>query len=508
VRRTLLASLCLLASAQTASAGLRFVKAELSVPGQILWGDSGDLDGDGLTDLVLSYQRGTGPESQRFLAVFFRSEQGWPPKPDLLLTAPAAAVLFDLGDALPSPGVEIVYLTSFGVMAQSVAGRHAGQASTIVRARTVAGPAEEEDFLRWDFFRSLGPGQGDVILVPTRGPLELWRLEEGTWKRWSKVKIQSFAYYDAESITYKAGRRGGGGARPFSLRVTTIVPTITLADQDGDARADLIATYEDRYAIHPMRPDGTISSTASQQRWLHMLTPEEQAARDTELTMDVQDIDGDGVADLSATKIGGGVTNLRSETRIYLGKKGGGFASSPVQVFKDSGFASIIRYIDLDGDGKNEMVHPFVEVSILSMSQVLLSSKMTLDLRIRKRSSSPGKLFEEDPVQSLDMIFGLDFSTGGALRGAAPIYGVDFDGDGKKDVIICKGSEELELHRGTKNGDEPFEDDGSITLSAPVSRETYAVPQRADGKGLVDIVVTYTDQPKRAGKAVVFIPQR
>lgn len=493
--------------AAEASAKLRFEKQELTAPGQLLWLDWGDLDGDGWTDLAISYHRGTGPESQRFIAVFFRSEKGYPARPDLMIAPPYNAAIFDLGDALPAPGVELVYLTQFGVTAQSLAGRKAGVPTAIVRSRTIVGPVEEEDLVRWDFLRTI-PGRGDVIVLPTRGPIELWKQENGSWKRWCKVEAQRWAYYDAESITFKGGRRGGGGARPFSLRMTTIVPTVTFLDNDGDGAADLIATYEDRVAVYPMRADGTISSTAAHTRWLQLLTREEQASRDTELTLDVQDVDGDGLADLSASKIGGGLTTLRSETRIHLGQRGGGFSGAPSQVFRDDGFATIVRYADVDGDGKNEMIHPHVGVSIMSMSQVLLSSKMTLDLRVRRLAPGSGKVFEEKPVQTLETVFGLDFSTGGALRGAAPIFGHDFDGDGKRDVILTQGSDELQLYRGLGKKDELFEDDGTITLSAPVSRETFAVPQRADGKGGIDVVLAYVDQAKRAGKILVFLHQR
>lgn len=493
--------LLLLLLPSVASAKVRFDKQDLQVPGQILWTDWADLDADGWTDLTVSYHRGAGPESQRFIAVFFRNATGYSPRPDLMIVPPSNAALYDLGDALPAPGVEILYFTTFGVYAQSVAGRKTTPPVSILRSRTAVGEAEEEDFVRWDFLRAL-PGRGEVLLVPARSAVELYRQENGAWKRFSKVQVPRYSYYDAESVTYKAGRRGGGGARPFSLRITQIIPTITLLDQTGDGAPDLIANYEDRVAVYPMRADGTISSTAAYQRWLRVLSREEITARDTEITIDVLDIDSDGIADLSASKIGGGVTTLKSETRIYLGKKGGGFSDEPSQVFRDSGFGTIVGYKDIDGDGKNEMVHPLVEVSILSMSQVLLSSKMTLDLRLRRLGG--GKVFQEKPVQEMETVFGFDFSSAGALRGISPIYGHDFDGDKRPDVILSQGAEELMFYRGVKDNSAFFDDDEFLTLNAPVTRETHAVPQR----GGVDLVLAYVDQPKRAGMITVFVPQK
>src|SRR5262245_8772561 len=123
--RSLVALAVLTAFGASAEAKPRFEKQELSVPGHIVSMDWGDLDGDGWTDLVVAYRRGIGPEATRFLAIFFRGPSGYPAKPDLMLNAPQGAAIFDLGDALPSPGDELVYLTSFGAVAQSLAGRRA-----------------------------------------------------------------------------------------------------------------------------------------------------------------------------------------------------------------------------------------------------------------------------------------------------------------------------------------------------------------------------------------------
>jgi hypothetical protein len=441
------------------------------------------------------------------LAIFFRSPTGWQPRPDLMLAAPQGAAIFDLGDALPAAGDEIVFMTSFGVMAQSLSGRRPAPPATIVRQRTLVSTPEEEDLIRWDFLRVLAPGQPPTMIVPSRGPVDFWRQDgSGAWKRWCKSRVPHQSFYDAESLTFKQGRRGGAGGRPFSLRMITVVPTITFADQTGDGIADLITTYEDRVAVHAARSDGTVSSTATYQRWLQFLSPQEQASRDTEMSLDVLDIDQDGIADLSATKIGGGITNLRSETRIYRGQSGGGFSPQPDQVFKDDNFAVIVRYVDLDGDGRLEMVHPEVEVSLFAMSQVFVSGKFGLDLRMRRRAApGSGKVFEEKPVQVLETVFGLDFSTGGAMRGMAPLGGLDFDGDGKNDILLSQGADRMELHRGLGGKGDFFDDDPSLTLSGPISRETYLVPHKPGGKGELDVVAAFVDQPKMVGKILVHV---
>ncbi|MCC7386179.1 MAG: VCBS repeat-containing protein [Deltaproteobacteria bacterium] len=505
--RILAGLLALVLVPAAAEAKARFEKQDIGVPGHILWLDWGDLDADGAVDLVVSYRRGLGPEAQRFLAVFFRSERGFASRPDLMLVAPTGSAIFDVGDALPSAGEEIVYLTRFGVFAQSLSGRRPAPPVSILRTRTILGAPEEEDLVRWDFLRPLVAKGPEHLVIPTRASLEIHRREptaNAAWKRIARIAIPQHSFYDAESQTFKQGRRGGAGGRPFSLRVTTIVPTLTFADQTGDGQPDLITTFEDRVAVYPMRADGTLSSTASFQRWLQLLTPDEQASRDTEISLDVVDVDGDGIADVSASKIGGGITNIHSETRIYGGIKGGGLTNAPLQVFKDDGFAVLVRYTDLDGDGKVEMVHPYVTVSLLAMSQVFVTGKFGLDLRIRRASAGNGRVFAPSPAQTIETVFGLDFSTGGGMRGMAPIHGIDFDRDGRPDLMLSQGAERMELHRG-QPGDEPFDDDAALTITAPISRETYAVPRHASGAPGTDIVIAYVDHPKLVGKLTVLL---
>lgn len=497
-----------------AEAKTRFEKREIGVPGRIYWLDWGDFDGDGLTDLVVSYGRGQGPEAGRFLGVFFRRPDGFSKEPDLRINAPNTAALFDVGDALPTPGDELVYMGRFGVFAQSLAGRKPGQLAAIVKTKTLAVTPEEEDFVRWDFLRdtpaTAQAPKGKVLIVPTAGPIELYQQDaSGAWSRGSRIEIESFAFYDAEAMTFKRGRRGGAGPRPFSIVVTTVVPTLTFLDQNADGRLDVIATYRDRVAVHYAQPDGTVTSSAGYSRWLKFLTNEEQTAGDTDVYVEAMDLDGDGIADLSANKIGGGLTNTRSETRLYMGTKGGGFTASPVQSWIDEGFGTLITYADLDGDGQLEMVHPLVEVSVMSMSSMLLSSKMELDLRVRRAARGSGKPFAQDTAQTLDLVFGLDFSTGGALRGAPPLFGHDFDGDKIPDALLTTSGERLQLFkgRGQKSGD-IFDDDATITLTAPVSRETYALPTSAKPGAPVDVLVAYVDVPKLSGRMYHFMAVR
>lgn len=65
-----------------------------------------------------------------------------------------------------------------------------------------------------------------------------------------------------------------------------------------------------------------------------MRTDEELERRDTSIETKIAQLDADGIADLAITKIGGGITTLATEVRLFRGAKGGGFELEPAQSFR------------------------------------------------------------------------------------------------------------------------------------------------------------------------------
>lgn len=483
-----------------AEAGFR--KQALSVPGSVLWLTHGDLDSDGYTDLVVSYRRGSGPVARRYLAVFFRGPDGYPAKPQVAYAVPKLTAVFDIGDAVGDARDELVFLANTGVYVQQFEGRKPLPPKRLLSAPTLVSGPEEEDLAAWDFLRQPAGMKSPILLVPGRRGVRVFKREGDEWKTWAKVKVGLFSYYDAESRTYRRSGRGGASGRPYSFRSTTIVPNLEWVDQTGDGLVDLVTFYEDRVEVFAQSKDGVLAETPTHRRWFKVLNKAELESRDVRVSTMVRDLDADGIADLVITKIGGGITTLHTELRLFRGLKGGGFSKAPAQVFKDEGFAALADFIDVDGDGVLEMVHPHSEVSILGMSQALLSKTLDIDVRIREPAQG-GPFFTSKPVQVLETSYGLDFSVGASIRGAAPLFGHDFSGDGRPDVLLSDGAESMVLHEGRGRSKAQFDEDDGATLAAQGSNTTLAVPIRIGAKSQ-DLVVYYVARKSLAGRIFVF----
>lgn len=496
-----LAILALVAVGKPARA--TFQKQTLKVPGRLLWLDHGDLNGDGWTDLVTSFGRGAGPEARRFLAVFFqRPKRGYPATPDLKFAAPRVAAMFAVADAVGDAAAELVYLGPLGAFAQPVSPSAPGKVTALVGRSTLLLGPEEGDLVRWRFVRSIDGKP--TLLLPTARGLALYGRPPGDakWTHKGQVRLDRLHFYDAETDHHRRSPRGGRPGRPYALRITTILPVIDFSDHNADGRSDLVTTFEDRVSVFHQKADGTFPERPSVRRWFRLRTPEELETGDAEVFSQALDINGDRRTDVSLTKLVGGISSLRTETRIYLGAPTG-FSRAPAQVFKDPGFAAIVRYVDLDGDGRVEMLHPHANISLGAITKMLLAQRVDLSIRIRPFDRSKGGVFGA-PRQELETSFGLDLSVGATLRGTAPLIGHDFDGDGRRDLIMSQGrGDRMVLHRGRRSGG-GFEEEGRISLSTPGSHLTHVVPRQTEGSTPQDIVVVYRGQPSRQGVMVVF----
>lgn len=480
-----------------------FDRQDLQVPGSLLWVTPSDLDGDGWTDLVVSYLRGRGPKAQRYIGVFFRSEKGYPGRPQLAFAAPNGAGAFDVGDAVGDAAEELLYLTSSGVFVQPVVDRKAQRPVRLLGASTLMTGPEENDLVAWDFLRKIEPDKPPLLIVPGRRALRLYRRNGDKFESFHDLRVDMMSYIDAESPTYRRSRRGGGPGRQYAFRVTTIIPNVDFIDQTGDGRWDVVTHYEDRVAVFAQDAEGKLAERPTKRQWFSVRTPEEQEARDSGVSAQIQDLDGDGIADLCLAKIGGGLSTLKTELRLYRGLAGGGFETTPAQVFEDEGFANLVTFRDVNGDGRLEMIHPHSEVSIMSMSRALLSQTISLDVRIRKQASAP-KFFNPKPIQTVTARYGLDFTVGTAIRGTAPLFGYDFNQDRRLDVILPEGSDKMGLHRGQTGEDDWFEDEARIRLSAPGTNQTLIVPSRSDDKARPDLLMYYVARKDLTGKLYVF----
>ncbi|MFO0690502.1 MAG: VCBS repeat-containing protein [Myxococcota bacterium] len=269
-------------------------------------------------------------------------------------------------------------------------------------------------------------------------------------------------------------------------------PTLTRADDDGDGRRDLFALS--RYGIWIYHAGaGGLPSTPS--RKLDFVPFDEKAERRFETSIHnyfARDLDGDTRADLVINRIQGGLMEGRSTTHIHLNPgHGASLSGRPDAVLETHGGIAGVDFVDLEGDGRLELLETNFEFGVLQLVRLLVSRRADTKVRILALDpASPGgvrTLFED--ALSLP----LDFKES-RFAGILPGMG-DWNGDGLLDLFVTRGDQAIGFRLGSRAPGKPrfgpVTGQQAVPLVAGASRVADL-----DGDGLDEIIAFTSTEPE------------
>ena len=280
-------------------------------------------------------------------------------------------------------------------------------------------------------------------------------------------------------------------------------PTLSRADENGDGRLDLIALSRWAIWVYHAGPEG-LPETPSRKIPLNPFDEEEEREYETTATnYFARDLDGDARADLVLSTVGGGLTEGRTNSRIYLNPKpplaasdskraDGGFdptRAPDAERLIEGGF-SALTFIDVDGDGRDEILETSLEFGVLQVVRFLLTR--TAETRVRILRLDPTAEGGTREIFEDDFAFTLDFENGGAT-GLVPSLG-DWNGDGVLDFYLADGDDAITFRLGSKRPGEPIFGRTVGKLEIPLSGGQSRVAD-LDGDGLDEIVAFNTRLP-------------
>ncbi len=264
-------------------------------------------------------------------------------------------------------------------------------------------------------------------------------------------------------------------------------PLLARADENGDGRVDLIAVSRWAIWIYHTNEKGLPSQPT---RRIPLAPFDEEAEREWALTYtraEVLDVDGDDRADLLLSYIRGGINDGRTHTRLYL-NRGRGFepASTPDgEHLIEDGFSSF-SFLDVDGDGHQEVLETTIEFGALQIVRFLLTRGAAMNIRLLTldpEAEGGWRARWEDSIG-----FKIDFDEG-AVTGLVPGLG-DWNGDGHLDFYVPDGADAIEFRLATPaaSRDAPLQF-GSAGDAQPVPlRSGQSRIVDLDGDGLDEII--------------------
>jgi hypothetical protein len=423
---TLCGLLILLLVGAAPAFGADFGRQMIETPGKVHLVIPTDVNGDGRLDLVVSHTVGEKPKARAFVAVFLAKAEGYSASPDVNLEVPTDACLFDVADLDGDGAQEVVILRKWQVQSHALQPGAAGGWETLIsRGTGVLFPSAHGRLPYSDFARDW-TGDGTVeIMVPDYGVLQFFKANgSGKWDANGKVTIKTEGWM---SVTNRTSAEEAGE----QIESGMYLPRMFAADsRDG---RELVLTFGEEVWLHP-RQNGRFAEKGNR-FFLPVLTEAQRREENSNVTTIVDDLNGDGYPDLAMLKVGGTITNFRSTVRIYAGQSGG-FQNQPAYSLDRDGFFPSLRFWDLDGDGKKEMMLPIVEVGLVQIARVFLTQTLRLKTQVFRGGAN---FYGKDSHFSREIVMKVATDRGISFHGYPPNFNGDFDADGRPDLLMSHG---------------------------------------------------------------------
>jgi len=396
----------------------------------------GNCPGKSLDWLVISVS-GQPPEERRAASVFPCGPAGAvATAPRRVLPVPPAAVAYDTADLDTAEGQELLFLSADAVEIHDAL--HEGSPRVVPLPERLPLPPRTRDLSHMPF------------VGPWGGPAARWALLPSASGGWI-VDLAGDAPPRRIALPLLAEYETFDASPPVNDELVTakiVWPGLQRADDDGDGRTDLIATYRYGAWIYHAGPEG-LPAEPSRRLALHPFTPDEELRHETSaLRWFSRDMDGDGRVDLIVDFGAGTLVGSRHRTEIHR-NPGSGFASlaHPDAVLDiDDGIASI-QPVDLDGDGATGLLHSRLRFGLVQIARLLVTRRAEAEQHVFALARrGDGVALETRWNGSLSL--SLDLAAGRAAD-LLPTAAGDWNGDGRRDLLYGVGGKRLAIRLGT-----------------------------------------------------------
>jgi hypothetical protein len=237
-------------------------------------------------------------------------------------------------------------------------------------------------------------------------------------------------------------------------------PNLHAADLDGDGKKELVGLVETDLVVWSRGGDGRFARASKVA--VPFLAPDPKRPPEEIRTprMTIADADGDGKADLLVTlvqgradKVGGLRTSLYRFPGPFFDAKTGALVEPQPRIDTES-VALHPRFVDVDGDGRLDYVADSIRGTVLDLIARVMGREPTIWYTVFRFDPRTGA-YEKKPWASVERPYSSDEAKGNTFGRSGFLEG-DFDGDGVKDLLDLGNLTAVTVLAGTRTGEDAF----------------------------------------------------
>jgi hypothetical protein len=407
--------------------------------GRTVAAELADFDGDGRTDLLQIVFVGVPPDEKRSIRLWTQAQDGLlSAQPVYEIPVPEDSAAYDVGDVTELPGKELVLLRPKGVTILSFANADLPRRDLAVEGSTLV-PSEDERGLDRLHMIYTDFGPEPRLLVPMLAQT-VFLSPTG----------ETRALLDAGArANYFLPPRPGPLLVDSDIQLLLDVPRIAVGDVDGDGKSDVVSLGRHDVRVFLQRPDGSFVRTPDREYKLALISEQDHIRGSGAVRGDARDISGDGKLDLMISHMAGGITDAKSETRIYLNRDGVWDLAKPDFVSAGGAGWGADQLVDIDRDGRPELLHVALPFSVLELVEALVTRSVDAQITVFKAGAS-GE-FAKEPWFKRKLEIAISFDTG-RPKGFVPTGTFDMNGDGFDDLLTPGDGDRVEIWLGGAQG--------------------------------------------------------
>ena len=261
------------------------------------------------------------------------------------------------------------------------------------------------------------------------------------------------------------------------------------------AQANQIALADGIYGIHWWNIREADGENLDQSHLIHRATE------------DIQDINGDGLADIIVRFTqSSGVLDRANDYEFYFGyldkQKNLAWPKTANTVIKAEGTLTGLKVVDVNADKKLEVLLSSFELSVSNIIGALLSGD--IDQNVLIFALNDHNRYEKEALISKEVA--LSFSLTSGKSGQPIVLLSDVDGDGLQDLVLSSETDQLAIYLGNKSS-RLFNRKASMHRVLLPKNGELLTPQDVNHDGKIDFIIRYgrLDDQRLANKITLLV---